>query len=987
MMKAIPDVSRITYHVSRITFYLAHRLDGGLILAALLPLFIIQSLLQPGLPTLADLPIHLYRTLEYGQAWGPGVIVPRWAPNLAYGYGYPLFIFAPPLPYWLGLLFAALGFSLETAFKLLIILTILLYAIGMYLLGRDLWGRIEAGLVAATAYAFAPFALREALLYGGNVPQYLAIGLFPWTLWAILRAARSRAWGWGVVAACFYAAILLSHLFHALIFTPVVGLFGLILWNQGSGVRGQKPVASSQKSVVSSQKIGFDFKKLLFAIRHSPFTIRHSQFPLPSPQALAAIPLGLLLAAFFWLPAFTERVFTRAQSDIYLEKSPFFVRYPHWSEMFAWVAPLDARAANPYVPLSLGLVTIILAALGFLAGVRGQGSGVRGQGPGAGGQQTSNLYLPSSILHLLSSIFFAAVALTAIFLALPISRPVWEIITILQVAEFPWRMLGLANLGLAVLAGGATLWLPTKLRWPLTATCLLLQIGAVAPLLYPVTGFSRYEPVTIAQQVDYERRSQSIGTTTLGEYLPQSVHRPPTTSPMIDSFLANQYPERLDRASLPAGAAATLVEQSAVTHRYTLDSPADFTLRFWQFDYPGWQAHLDGAPVLIRPEAETGLILMDIPAGHHTLILRFGETPGRLFALFLTGLTLLGLLGAAVIKATGHQPMIKGDLPTQSSPAPLLPCLLFIVAAALWLKPLLRPVFTLDSPPGQALPAQHQTRVNFAGGIQLIGYDLDKQAVRAGERVEVVLYWQTDAAPLKNNLQPFVHLDRLDSLTTVAGATNYTPGDPTTETVMPTFHWDNTRYVRDEHEVIVPPDTLPIAYAVRVGLIDPDRDGRLVRLAGQQEDTALLTTINVLPAQEPPPLAETVQASFQVGDAPINLIGFELASVTRAQLDFKLAWQTNQTPSTDYTVFAQLLDLENKLVASFDRPPLDGDYPTSTWWPGQIIIDPRTIPLRGTPPGEYRLIVGLYDPATQQRLLTTSGADFVELTRVTIGDR
>ncbi|NJN95579.1 MAG: hypothetical protein HC875_16450, partial [Anaerolineales bacterium] len=346
MMKASPDVSRIT-------FYLAHRLDGGLILAALLPLLIIQSLLQPGLPTLADLPIHLYRTLEYGQSWSQGVIVPRWAPNLAYGYGYPLYVFAPPLPYWLGLSFTALGFSLETAFKLLIILTILLYAIGMYLLGRDLWGRVEAGLVAATAYAFAPFALREALLYGGNVPQYLAIGLFPWTLWAILRATRTRSWGWGVAAACFYAAILLSHLFHALIFTPVVGLFGLILW--GSGVRGQKSGAGGQR--------------LKDKLENLSFTIHNLQFTIPSLLPLIAIPLGLLLAAFFWLPAFTERVFTRAQADIYLEKSPFYVRYPNWPELIAWIAPLDARAANPYVPLTLGLITFTLAAVGFLAGI------------------------------------------------------------------------------------------------------------------------------------------------------------------------------------------------------------------------------------------------------------------------------------------------------------------------------------------------------------------------------------------------------------------------------------------------------------------------------------------------------------------------------------------------------------------------------------------------------------------------------------------
>jgi hypothetical protein len=115
------------------------------------------------------------------------------------------------------------------------------------------------------------------------------------------------------------------------------------------------------------------------------------------------------------------------------------------------------------------------------------------------------------------------------------------------------------------------------------------------------------------------------------------------------------------------------------------------------------------------------------------------------------------------------------------------------------------------------------------------------------------------------------------------------------------------------------------------------------------------------------------------------LTGFEINSVSPDQLQFKLAWRADQTPSTNYTVFAQLLNPENKLVTSFDQPPLDGAYPTSTWLPGQTIIDPRAIPLDDAPAGEYRLVVGLYDPITQQRLLTPTGADFVELTQVTIG--
>ena len=328
---------------------LFNRIEAGLVLAVLFSLFVIQSLLQPGLPTVADLPIHIYRTMEYGNAWAPGVIIPRWAPNLAYGFGYPLFVFAPPLPYLLGLAIESMGLSLEAALKAVIIIALWLYAGGMYLLGRDLLNSAAAGLIAALAYTFAPFALRETLLYGGNVPQLLAIGFFPWTLWAMAAAIRRRSWPWMGLAALFYAGVVLSHLFQALVFTPVAGVYGLLLFAH---------------AFITGKQARRDR------------TIRIAGAALP----LLVIPLGLLLSAFFWLPAYTERFFTRAQADIYLQKSPFFVRYPHWTELVAWLQPLDARAANPYVPLTLGLVTLGLAALGLLAGL---GLGRVRQGGGA----------------------------------------------------------------------------------------------------------------------------------------------------------------------------------------------------------------------------------------------------------------------------------------------------------------------------------------------------------------------------------------------------------------------------------------------------------------------------------------------------------------------------------------------------------------------------------------------------------------------------
>jgi len=927
------------------------KIDWGLVVVALLTLFIIQNFLQAGAPSVADFQVHLYRTLEYKNAWAPGVIVPRWAPNLAFGYGYPLFVFTPPLPHLLILAFYGLGFSLVVSLKAIFIVAVLLYAVGMYLLARDTLGSPAAGLVAGVTYAFAPFALREALLYGGNIPQFLAIALFPWTLWAMTRSAYRRSVGWMVWAAIFYAGVMMSHLFQVVIFTPVVVVYGILLfWLAVRGRRAEDDNSASRRNRVVT-----------------------SMLP------LLAVPLGLLLSAFFWLPAFTERFYTSAQADIYLAKSPFYIRYPYLSELIAWIYPLDARAANPYVPLTLGVITLVLAGLGLIARIT---LAVKKRSAAQKESPVSPLCSPIWFIA-----FFALLAAIAIFLILPVSRLVWDRVPLLQLAQFPWRLFSLANLGLAFLAGSALLLPPAKWRMPSAAVCVVVQLVAVAPFLYPVVPFTQYGNTTLADQINYELRSQAVGATTLSEYLPATVDQPPTTSPLVPAFQAGKNPQRLDRASLPAGATVTLLQQDAITHRYQFDTPTAFAARLFQYHYPGWQAWLDDQPVDIRPEPGTGLIVIDIPPGEHILTVRFGETPDRVVAMLLSGVTIVGLVVVGVYfkrKGAAAQRR-KEDISVSrfpSSPVLIALVVLGIIVAALWLKPLLRPVFTVDSPPGRVLPAQNQTDIHFANGIRLAGYDLPKTVVSSGERLPVVLYWETDSAPINANLQPFVHLDRLGDWVTVADSTNYTPGDVTTESVLPTFHWDTSRYVRDEHDLIVPNNTPPQAYALRVGFFDPD-SGQLLPLV-DGSDTAQLTVVNVSPTGREPTLGQSFDVSFRGDGDSIDLTGFQLDSLTPEHLDFTLAWRSEDRPQKDYTVFAQLLDSDQNLVAGFDRPPLDGTYPTSTWLPGQTIIDPRTIPLANVSPGKYRLIVGLYNPVTQQRLLTGSGTDFVELTTVTL---
>jgi hypothetical protein len=116
------------------------------------------------------------------------------------------------------------------------------------------------------------------------------------------------------------------------------------------------------------------------------------------------------------------------------------------------------------------------------------------------------------------------------------------------------------------------------------------------------------------------------------------------------------------------------------------------------------------------------------------------------------------------------------------------------------------------------------------------------------------------------------------------------------------------------------------------------------------------------------------QADYQLGPA-IRLQGYDL-SKTMLQpgdtLDLTLHW-TAQTPlEGDYTVFTQLLGPDFQLHGQLDQQPLNNLWPTSRWQPNQPLADPYGIPIApDAPPGQYQLLVGMYQPQTGERLPVT----------------
>jgi hypothetical protein len=135
---------------------------------------------------------------------------------------------------------------------------------------------------------------------------------------------------------------------------------------------------------------------------------------------------------------------------------------------------------------------------------------------------------------------------------------------------------------------------------------------------------------------------------------------------------------------------------------------------------------------------------------------------------------------------------------------------------------------------------------------------------------------------------------------------------------------------------------------------------------------------------QPPTVTRPINAT--VGKV-VRLVEVKLVeSLQPGQLlPVEFNWQPLQQPQTDYNLFLQLLTPGGTLVAQHDSPPNNGYIPTSTWRPSQSIISRHALAL---PPdlsaGDYRLIVGLYNPITGQRLAGDPQRDFVELGQITL---
>ena len=888
---------------------------------------VVQPLL--GLPPKGhDTLLHFYRIAEINALLRHGVWFSRWSPDLFLGYGYPLFNFYPPLSaYLLTLAYWLTGEHAPAALNVAFGLTLIMAGVGMFLLARELYGE-AGGVFAAAAYVLSPHLLYHTF-ERGSLSNALAMGLFPFaalTLVCVARQPNARQIVWAALA---LAAVLLSHTASSLVFAAPLAVIGLA-------------------AALSHDAAGG--------------TTRRARAARPA----LTLAVGAALSAFIWLPALAEYRLT--QYTLVLTSPDLDFRH-FFADVLRWPEPALAGLTNPPLPVTVGLGQLAL--------------GLAALGPALIQMARRRQLENAEVITLLGGLM----GLGAVFLASPLSTPLWENLSLLRNFQFPWRWLDPGAFLLALVCGSLAREAGRQ-RWRigLIGLGLVIFFANAAPYLYPPRTQSLPDRPTLADASSAQLRYGIYGLTSWGEYAPATARFRPTEPPFPGADLGATLDMKLKRDDLPTGA---LIAATGGPTRATLrlSLPAAQTLVFHTFYFPGWSARVDGKPVPTGPN-DDGLLQLSVPAGEHTVTVYFGETPLRaladvlsLVAAALVGLTLL------VPRRWIARPHRQPDPKAPARPESPLPATMGHASSITYLLSLAAVLFALaafkfiwldhfDSPlvihlqdekiSGTTAPEWR----DFGGELRLVGYRMD-----APDRL--TLYWQAERPPTRDYAVQVTLMDARG--VPVKILTHDHPG------LSPTSYWEASQLIRDEYALPLDEAQRPIGYRLAVAVVDP-ATGQFLRLRDSPDASARASPIGTVKlAPEKPDTGSGDQAVGAIFGEAIELerAAFPAEAAAGMPMAITLYWKSLAPVAEDYTVFVHLLNPDGTLAAGNDSPPRGGLYPTSFWSPGEVIADKRQwIPL--VAPGEYQLEVGLYLLETAERL-AVSGAHAELGDRVILG--
>lgn len=425
-------------------------------------------------------PIHddtqVARVYEMSKSLKDGMFPVRWASDLGYGYGYPVFNFYDPLPYFVGGLVEIIGLNALLATKIMMVLGIILAAVSMYFLAKQFWGNL-GGILSALFYMYAPYHALN-IYVRGDVAEFWAYGFIPLVFYGLWKIYKEEKWRYVIISSIAFASIVISHNLVAMMVLPFLIVFATWL-------------------TLKSRK-----KKLSLYIAYS-FVI------------------GALLSAFYWLPAILELKYTNI-SSILMGGSNFRDNFVCITQLWTsqWGYGGSTKGCIDGLSFMIGKYHILLSVFFALFAIFAFIS----KKYGSRFEKEKLFIILFSFLGMLISILFT----------LQISQPIWEFIRPMTFFQYPWRFL-LMIVFFSSFIAGSLFWVLEKFVKNRYFTTTILVVLSIA-FIFVSTKFFTPEKL-LAVNSDYYTSSYALEWTTSrisDEYMPENFQTPKDPSGIAD---------------------------------------------------------------------------------------------------------------------------------------------------------------------------------------------------------------------------------------------------------------------------------------------------------------------------------------------------------------------------------------------------------------------------------------------------------------------
>jgi hypothetical protein len=495
---------------------------------------------------------------------------------------------------------------------------------------------------------------------------------------------------------------------------------------------------------------------------HSAHSRRHLR------PALLALLLGGVLASFYWLPALLELPAVTWRT---VTPPPDYLLT--LVTLFQPLQQTDSLLLTPMPQFTVG-IPIAMAAIAGLLVVVWRRNTFHG-------------------LFLLLGVAIMGVAL----LALP--QQTW--------------LLGAVALCLSI--GGASaamlrMQFSPRLRGSVFALFNLVIIAAALPAWLNTPPANAVTDVSPAAQVRYELQSSGIAGLPAGWALPSTL--PPEMLPnrtLVNSYLTGQL-TRIDVDDLTGDVQIGFLQSRSHSERFQIETNIPTLVTVQTAWFPGWAVSATAGTVSARPNPDTGLIDLVFPAAFNSdLTVYLGSTPARTSSWILAILALIAIVLAARQKRhntldylTEYPVLRTGELRA------LLAVLVFTASIAIsaqsgWLS-------SVQTQSGSALAGAVELRARTDAEIELVGYRLNESEARAGEMIDLTLYWRALRFMDANYRVQVSVVDPASNIVVMTQPLRH-PGD------FPTRRWQLApRYLADAYHITLPISIMPGNYVVRI---------------------------------------------------------------------------------------------------------------------------------------------------------------------------